>query len=379
MANFEEMSVKAILTDSIKKQINNGTLKIEGLQLRDSRGKFTTPLNTLMVKEEHTYSPALIVQFQNEFLVTMSVINRDIRAGFRAQSEKLSRIERKLERLIINELDRLNSEVNFFFSEVADLDKCDCGRVEQLLFSGSKTAALLAQKLGQFLDEYIDGMTLRNSYNSNIVVTYGEFKEGASDKIYRRSIEIVEYPCFKDSAAEVYTNALLEMLNSLNILSLIHRGRNTPDYLINLEGVKEKLVVLLKTLAVDDLQKHFGSEYPGFRDMCYEVYSGYQNNNRFVYRGNPEAERLRIYFNEFSSDALAVRERVQGHARVHQDEHLHCAITEILNMLESIENLKLRASTLPNSAEERAEAISVLSDKFFLTHYGADNAVPCLA
>jgi hypothetical protein len=85
------------------------------------------------------------------------------------------------------------------------------------------------------------------------------------------------------------------------------------------------------------------------------------------------------YFNEFSSDALAVRERVQGHARVHQDEHLHCAITEILNMLESIENLKLRASTLPNSAEERAEAISVLSDKFFLTHYGADNAVPCLA
>ncbi|ENM3803865.1 hypothetical protein NTH48_003447 [Vibrio cholerae] len=114
MANFEEVSIRAILTDTIKKQIENGSLKIDGVQLRDSRGKFTTPLNILMVKDELKYSSALILQFQNEFLVTLSVINRDIRAGFREQSEKLSRIERKLEQLIKNEMDRLNAEVNFF-------------------------------------------------------------------------------------------------------------------------------------------------------------------------------------------------------------------------------------------------------------------------
>lgn len=368
MANFEEVSVRAILTNAIKKQIDDGILKIEGLQLRDSRGKFTTPLNTLMVKEEHTYSPALMVQFQNEFLVTLSVINRDIRAGFREQSEKLTRIERKLERLIINEMDRLNAEVNFFFSEAADLDKCDTGRAEQLLLNGGKTAALLAQKLGQFMDEYIDGMASRNRYNPNDAVSFGELKMGAMDKFYWRSTGIVEYPCFKGSTAEVYTHALLEMLNTLNILSLIHRGRNTPDYLINLEGIKDKLVVLLETLAVKDLQKRFNSESPGFRDMCYQLYPDYNDNKLLSYRGNPEAERLSVYFSDFSSNALAVRERTQGVSAVDQDEHLHCAISEILNMLVSIENLKMRASTFPYTEEERVQAISALSDKFFLAH-----------
>lgn len=369
MATFEDMGVRAILTDTIKKQINDGTLKIEGLQLRDSRGRFTTPLNTLMVKEEHKYSPALIVQFQNEFLVALSVINRDIRTGFREQSEKLSRIERKLERLIVNEMDRLNAEVNFFFSEVVDLDKCDNRRAEQLLFNGGKTAALLAQKLGQFVDEYIDAMVCRDRHYPNTIVTYGELKMGGGDKTFRYSNGIVEYPCFKGSTVEVYTHAFLEILNSLNILSLIHRGRNTPEYFINLDGVKDKLVILLKMLAVDDLQKQFYSECPGFRDMCYQIYPDHQDKKRLIYRGNPEAERLCVYFREFSSNDLAVRECIKDDSEVYQDEHLHCAITEVLNILESIDNLKMRASTLPDTTEERAQAISVLSDKFFLVDY----------
>ncbi|MBD0847103.1 hypothetical protein IMY97_23340 [Pectobacterium versatile] len=375
MANLEEMSVKAILTDTIRKQIKDGTVKIEGLQLRDSRGRFTTPLNTLIVKEDLKYSPALMVQFQNEFLVTLSVINRGIRAGFREQSEKLFRIERKLDQVIKNDMDRLNADVNFFFSEVADLDKHDSERAKQLLVNGGKTAALLAQKLCQFMGEYIDGMTCRNGYN---VVTYGEFKcrEVGEDKFYWRSRGIVEYPCFKGSSAEVYTNAFLEMLNSLNILSLIHRGRNMPDYLTNLEGGKNELVTLLETLAVYDLQKKFVGKYPGFRDMCYQLCPDYNDGKRPKYRGNPEAERLRVYFSEFSSDELAIRERIVGDSPVLQDENLHCAITEILNMLESIDNLKMRASALPDAAEEREQAISALSDKFFLAHYGSDSAVP---
>lgn len=374
MATFEELSVKAILPDTIKKQLDDGTLKIEGLQLRDSRGKYTTPLNTLMVKEERTYSSALIVPFQNEFLVTLSLINHNIRAEFREQSEKLSCIDRKLDQLITNEMDKLNADVNFFFSEVADLDKHDHGRAELLLFEGSKTASLLAQKLGQFMEGYIDNMALRNRYNASDILTYGEFKEGATGKRYLHSSDIVVYPCFKGSSVEVYTRAFLEMLNSLNILSLIHRSRNTPDYLINLERVKYKLEELLKALAVDDLQKNFGKEYPGFRDMCYQMYPDYQDNRRLKYRGNPEAERLSVYFSAFSSDALAVRERIQADSSVYQDEHLHYAITEILNMLESIENLKTRVSTLPDDAEERNQAISVLSDKFFLAHNEPDSA-----
>lgn len=373
MATFEELSVRAILPDTIKKQIDDGLLKIEGLQLRDSRGKYATPLNTLMVKEERTYSPALMVPFQNEFLVTLSLINRNIRTEFRVQSEKLSHIERKLDQLITNEMDRLNAEVNFFFSEVADLDKHDHLRAERLLFEGSKTAALLAQKLGQFIDGYIDNMALQNRYNPSDSLTYGEFKTGTTDKPYWCSQGIVAYPCFKGSLAEVYTCAFLEMLNSLNILSLIHRGRDTPDYQINLERVKDKLVGLLKVLAVDDLQKNFDKDHPGFRDMCYQLYFEYQNNNRVLkYRGNPEAERLSVFFDEFSFDTLAVRERRQADYRVYQDEHLHCAITEILNILENIDNLKTRASTLPDTADERSHAISVLSDKFFLTHNEPD-------
>ncbi|WP_370621578.1 hypothetical protein NMD10_26120 (plasmid) [Citrobacter portucalensis] len=114
MATFEELSVKAILPETIKKQIDDGSLKIEGLQLRDLRGKYTTPLDTLMVKEDRTYSPALMIPFQNEFLVTLSLINRNILTNFREQSEILFRIERKLDQLLTNEMDRLNSEVNFF-------------------------------------------------------------------------------------------------------------------------------------------------------------------------------------------------------------------------------------------------------------------------
>lgn len=368
MANLEEMSIKAILTDTIKKQIDDGMVKIEGLQLRDARGRFTTPLNTLIVKEDLKYSPALMVQFQNEFLVTLSVINRDIRSGFREQSEKLFRIERKLDQVIKNDMDRLNADVNFFFSEVADLDKHDSERTKQLLVNGGKTAALLAQKLCQFMGEYIDGMTCRNGRNVDYAVTYGEFKCGEvdKDKFYWRSRGIVEYPRFKGSSAEVYTNAFLEMLNSLNILSLVHRGRNTPDYLTNLEGIKKELMRLLKTLAVDDLQKEFFEGYPGFRDMCYQLCPDYNDGQRLGFRGNSEAERLRAYFSEFSSDQLAVRGCVKGDFPVSQDENLHCAITEILNMLESIENLKMRASSLPDTAEEREQAILVLSDKFYL-------------
>ncbi|KEA54402.1 hypothetical protein DT73_00580 [Mangrovibacter sp. MFB070] len=376
MANLEEVTVKAILTDKIKQQIDDGSLKIDGLQLRDSRGKFTTPLDTLMVKEDQKYSPALMVQFQNEFLVTLSVINRDIRAGFREQSDKLSRIERKLDQLIKNEMDKLNAEVNFFFSEVADLDKHDSGRAERLLFDGSKTAALLAQKLGQFMDEYVDSMALRNQYNDSDALTYGESKERETAKHNRYTSDIAVYPCFKGSTAEVYTQAFLEMLNSLNILSWIHRDRNLPDYLINLETLKNKLVGLLKALAVDDLQKHFGKKYPGFRDMCYQLCPDYQDNNRLKYRGNPEAGRLSIFFNEFSSDKLAIRERIQDNSSVYQDEHLHSAITEILNMLESIDNLKTRASTLPDTTEERSQAISVLSDKFYLAHKDLGSSKP---
>ncbi|MBI0472748.1 hypothetical protein WCT78_00115 [Pectobacterium versatile] len=378
MDNFEEMNVKAILTDTIKKQIKDGTLKIDRLQLRDSRGRFTTPLNTLIVKEDLKYSPALMVQFQNEFLVTLSVINRGIRAGFREQSEKLCRIERKLDQMIKNDMDRLNADVNFFFSEVADLDKHDSERAKQLLVNGGKTAALLAQKLYQFMGEYVDGMTCRHSRNVDYAVTYGEFKCGEvdKDKFYWRSKGIVEYPRFKGSSAEVYTNAFLEMLNSLNILSVIHRGRNMPDYLTNLEGVKNELVTLLETLAVYDLQKKFVGGYPGFRDMCYQLCPDYNDGKRPKCRGNPETERLRVYFSEFLSDELAVRERIVGDYPVLQDENLHCAITEILNMLESIDNLKMRASALPDTTEEREQAISALSDKFFLAHYGSDSAVP---
>lgn len=370
MAIFEEVSVRAILTDTIKKQIDAGLLKIDGLQLRDSRGKFTTPLNTLMVKDEVKYSPALMLQFQNEFLVTLSVINKDIRVGFREQSEKLARIERQLDQLIKNEVDRLNAEVNFFFSQVADLDKHDHECAKQLLYDGTKTASLLAQKLSQFMDEYVDSMQLLNIHTNKVDLTYGELKQGAKVKnsLTYHNVNVVTYPSFKCSPAEVYTQAFLEMLNSLNILSLIHRNRNMPGYLTNLDGVKDKLVGLLKTLAVDDLQKHFGKENLGFRDMCYQMYTDYQDNQRLKFRGNPEAGRLSVFFDEFSSDSLAVRRSIQDTSRVYQDEHLHSAITEILNMLESIENLKTRASTLPDTAEERAQAISVLSEKFYLTH-----------
>lgn len=374
MTNFEELSIKAILPDTIKAQLNDGSLKLEGLQLRDSRGRYTTPLNTLMVKEACAYSPALMVQFQNEFLVSLSLINRNIRAEFREQSEKLSRIERKLDQLITNEMDKLNAEVNFFFSEIADLDENDHVRAERLLFEGSKTAALLAQKMGQFMDEYIDSMELRNLHNSNILMTYGEYKEGPTNK-YSHHSSIAVYRPFKGSSAEVYTCAFLEMLNSLNILSLIYRARNTPDYLINLETVKDKLVKLLKALAVDDLQKYFGHEYPGFRDMCYQGHNDYQNNQRFEYRGNPEAERLSVYFSEFSSNALAVRECIRENSRVYQDDYLHHAITAILDMLESIENLKARASILPDTKEERSQAISALSEKFYLFHNSPDSAI----
>ncbi|UFT94993.1 hypothetical protein [Pectobacterium carotovorum] len=376
MANLEEVTVKAILTDKIKEQIENGSLKIDGLQLRDSCGKFTTPLDTLMVKEDQKYSPALMVQFQNEFLVTQSIINRDIRAGFREQSEKLSRIERKLDLLLINDIEKLNADMNFFFSEVADLDKDDREEARQLLYDGKKTAALLAQKLEQFIVEYVDGMTLKNTYGHQNIVTYGRFNDGEKNKAYYSDYAIVEYPCFKGSSAEVYTSAFLEMLNSLNILSLIHRGHSPREYFDNLDVVKGKLERLLKTLAVDDLQKCFSVKYPGFRDMCYQLYPNYQDNKKLYYRGNSEAERLCVYLSEFSSDMLAIRGRVVGDSAVPQDENLHCAITEILNMLESIENLKMRASTLPDTAEEREQAISVLSDKFFLANSGSDNTVP---
>lgn len=55
--------------------------------------------------------------------------------------------------------------------------------------------------------EYIDGMTCRNRYNLDCVVTYGEFKYGEVDKnkFYWQSNGIVEYPRFKGSSAEVYT------------------------------------------------------------------------------------------------------------------------------------------------------------------------------
>ncbi|WP_277850637.1 hypothetical protein [Moellerella wisconsensis] len=371
--SYEEVSIKAILTGAIKKQIDDGKLKIEGLQLRDSRGRYATPLNTLLVKEKLKYSPALMVQFQNEFLVTLSIINRDIRAGFREQSEKLSRIERKLDQLIKNEIDKLNAEVNFFFSEVDDLEKCDTSRIEQLLFNGGKTVALLAQKIEQFMDEYIDSIEHKNSHNNNNnnIMTYGELKEG-KEKENWPTRNIVEYPRFNGSSAEVYTHAFLEMLNSLNILSLIHRDRGAPDYLINLDVVKDKLLGLLKKLSIDDLQKHFNHNYPGFRDMCYQLSPNSKNNEEYIYRGNSEARRLEAYFNEFSSDKLAIRERIVANYTVYQDEHLHCAITDILNMLENIDNLKLRASTLPNTIEERNQAISILSDKFFLATHGAD-------
>lgn len=91
-------------------------------------------------------------------------------------------------------------------------------------------------------------MAFQNRHDPSDALTYGELKAGTKDKRSGFFQDIVAYPCFKGSLVEVYTCAFLEMLNSLNILSLIHRGRNTPDYLVNLESVKDQLVALLKNL-----------------------------------------------------------------------------------------------------------------------------------
>ncbi|EBZ0491457.1 hypothetical protein D6445_11860 [Salmonella enterica subsp. enterica serovar Infantis] len=357
---MQVIELEASLSDGAKKKLQDGSWRFIGATVQDTTtGKIVANLKTVEKSADTSYTPALFVALQNEICISQQLISAQIRDEFRSLgasfAEGVSQIADKIDFQTEITLGQLIGEINHFFLQCDHLKSGELKRAETILLTGGGLAARLAGMTDVLIRDYLGKVevTMRSS-----TISYKQYQTLAPDSNERRWNHVtgLTYPDLLTTQVKRFIPALIEIINRLNIISVCFNHELYMGYQDSLRALRAHLKKLLDQL-VDGVPVDHGE----FDDYAQRVF-GKDDQGRWIHEN--EADRLAEHYESFSRNELGARHFHQV-SHMQSDWHLVSSVREVLNMIDSIDNLLLRAEDLENGSLLDTESVTLLRENTF--------------
>lgn len=357
---MKSVSYDAVMSPGAREKIDNGEWRVIGLSVMDtSNGRMVANLKTVTKSNQSEYTPALFVALRDEICLSQRLMSIKIRESFDKQRSILNRIEGKIDFLTDVKFAELAGEINHFFTQCDHLHTSEAVKAERVLDHGGRLAARLAGITDALIDDYLGSVQLvvGNETMDYSMYTSREYTTGG----YRYEPDVTEmtYPDFIGTRVKSFLGTLIEMLNSLNLISVCFNQELYMGYMDSLTALRVKLRALLNSLVFGVPVKEGKFKCKNYRALIFTK----DRNGDWVQ--DNEAERLAQYYTEFSHNNLAasIYERTSGYVK--RDENLFAAVTAVLNFIEDIDLLLSRGTELTEGSIMDTESIKLLSETIF--------------
>lgn len=359
---MQSLELEASLSDGAKKKIQDGSWRFIGATVQDTTtGKFVASLKAVEKKANTGYTPALFVALQNEICISQQLISAQIRNEFlslTASVEKgVSQIVDKVDYLTDITLRQLIGDINFFFLQYDNLKSGDIERAETILHTGGAAAARLASMTDLFIRDYLGNVRV-TLCRSDVTISYKQYQALAPDGFERKWDNVTEliYPDILTTQVKQFIPALIEIINRLNIISVCFNHELYMGYKDSLNALRTHLKNLLDQL-VNGVPVNKGE----FDDYAQRVFG---KNDSGCRDHENDADRLAEHYESFSRNALGTRNFHQISFK-QTDRNLVRSVREVLNMIDSIDNLLFRAEDLENGSILDTESVTLLRENTF--------------
>lgn len=357
---MQTIELEASLSDGAKKKIQDGSWRFIGATVQDTTsGKIVASLKTVEKRANTGYTPALFVALQNEICISQQLISAQIRDEFRSLTTSITegfrQIVDKVDLQTEITLGQLIGEINYFFLQYDHLKSGDIKRAETILQAGGGLAARLAGMTDVLIRDYLGNIGVTVSSGT---ISYKQYQALAPDRYERRWGKVTEltYPDILTTQVKQFIPAMIEIINRLNIISVCFYHELYMGYQDSLNALRTHLKKLLDQL-VDGVPVNHGE----FDDYAQRVF-GKDNLGRWIHEN--DADRLAEHYESFSRNELGARNFHQV-SLTHSDWNLVSSVREVLNMIDSIDNLLLRAEDLENGSLLDTESVTLLRENTF--------------
>ncbi|POT54732.1 hypothetical protein C3432_25940 [Citrobacter amalonaticus] len=357
---MQTLELEASLSDGAKKKIQEGSWRFIGATVQDTTtGKIVANLKTVEKKADTGYTPALFVALENEICISQQLISAQIRDEFRSLkgsiAEGIRQIVDKVDFQTEITLGQLIGEINHFFLQCDHLKSGELKRAETILHTGGVLAARLAGMTDVLIRDYLGNVRVTMSSGT---ISYKQYQALGPDSHERRwgKVTVLTYPDLLTTQVKRFIPALTEIINRLNIISVCFYHELYMGYQDSLSALRAHLKQLL-----DQLVNGVPVDNREFDDYAQRVF-GKDDQRRWIH--DNEADRLAEHYETFSRNNLGARNFRQISYRP-SDRDLVRSVREVLNMIDSIDNLLLRAEDLENGSLLDTESVALLRENTF--------------
>jgi hypothetical protein len=336
ISELADMSIENIIEVKIpvemQSKIDAGDYSIKGTQIRDKKGRIVKNLESLAVDDSHYFSPQIFIRFDQSVIVSNTTISVNLQNRLDEERTKLTLLDGKIDTLLErqgNELIAIVSEFNENFTCLLEGNKLVD---EKTTYStGVKAASLLASNIESYLEEYIHSTHVE--YEGSIYGSdYGAYNLKYHENKWPPSITENKFKRFRECHGSYLTYSFINIINSINILSITYNGKPFARYSTNLIVLEKQLRSVLERL-IEGLGKE--------RDIFDMMFS--TDNGDYYFK--IELERLLRQLPKIDIHDLILR-NYSKQINIKRDHDRLSSIMDIVSILEEIENLKSRNESL---------------------------------
>ncbi|SIT45334.1 hypothetical protein BN2475_540058 [Paraburkholderia ribeironis] len=343
--------IQVIIPSEIQERIKTEELKLTGTQVRDSQGRIVRNLKSIDLSPGQYFSPNLTVRFEGYTFISESVISRQLQRELDVNRREFLSVASKIDRVLQGQTNDLVASIAIFDAHFQKLlSRSSLIDKNQAYASGVESAALLAAHLGSYIDDYINSTTV---FHRDVGLKGEIYQNFLNRGQYKPYITHSRFEPFDIHQAKFFAYSFLQILNNINILSLCFDRRIFERYYENLEGLKHTLLKLFRVLV------HGISGEGDIYQMCYAPEVGGQSRR-------PPKDILRIIKHDGSATIDEVIARNYGATNPPLlDENRISSIDTVMDLLEEIENLKLRADQYENVDLSELSDLSEIQNLLF--------------
>lgn len=345
-----EKNITVKIPTAIQQKIESGDYKLRGSELRDRRGRIVGNLKSLETPPEKFFSPQIFVSFQQYSFVSMTAVSIELRNHVDERMQALSALDGKLDKIIERQTSSLFAAVSAFSENFKSLGERSVLVDEKYTFSsGVKAVSALASNLNSYFKEYLNATEVwyGDMYKP---VTY-ESCLGERNPSLNLPVTRSKFKLFNESHAYTISYAFLEVLNGLNLLSIVFNAKVHPRY-------EENLVMLERALRETLNKLIYGLEEEG--DIYGMMYSLDSANEYYP------LNILRIQ--DVQGDDILQKLIRRSYGKISQDERDHNrlgSIYDVVGLLEEISNLRERVTSLDCIELQDSPEVAALSGALF--------------
>ncbi len=345
-------NVEVLIPESIQNKIDDGDYRIMGTQVRDRKGRIVCNLDSLDSGENKYFSPQIFQSFEGCTFLSYSIVSSKLQEALRGVQSRISELDLKIDKVLSRQTNDLIGVVVDFDEHFNSLMEGSKLTSEKETFqSGVRAASLLASHIEDYLNDFKDSTIIfhrDSNYDGEVYFQY--MQRGILKSIVTRR----RTSRFSDHQANFFAYSFLKVMNNINILSIAYDKKLFARYEESLDVLEGKLKSVLRFLV------HEIGEEGDIYHMCYST----RGCSGTYYP--MDIERV-IRHDEGTNIHDLILRNFPEEINLEYDEGRVRSISDIIDLLEEIENLKLRSEQLKDlKISDLSEIVDVKREIFKL-------------